>query len=602
MFKSVQWKIVFLYSLIILFAMQLMGAYLVQSLESYYLHNYANSLEAQGRLISSFLERYLVEERYYEEYISELIKEFGGAHQLEISVLDRYGRTISPPSTVHTAFTSPSFRQQDLILALSGTRSESIRYDYQAGRRFYYLALPVKSGQTVVGALYLKGSLEEIDLTLREVKLILISASALVMSIAVFLGFVLARTITAPIQEVTSRAAALARGDFPDTIKVRSQDEIGRLGEMFNFLSRRLKETLQEISAEKTKVETILNYMQDGIVACDHQGKIIHLNPSAARLLGCESRELELKTILKTLFAEENVSLPAGDEPLSREVIYKDKVIRLHLAYYPENSFPLGWLVVLHDATQEKKLIHMQQEFVANVSHELKTPLTTIKSYVETMLHGAVRSDETRKKFLRVVEQETERMVNLVQDLLILSQLDAQQISLKLEKIDLAGLFQELAEQMAMECDEAGLELVQEDLGKLPLAWGDRDKIRQVLLNLLENSVKYTPAGGQIRLGARQLLPETIMVFVEDTGIGIPPEDQPRIFERFYRVDKARSRKYGGTGLGLAIARQIVEAHGGTIAVESEPGKGTTISFSLPLANSERAVLKQGEVNNEWKK
>ncbi|NMB41196.1 MAG: cell wall metabolism sensor histidine kinase WalK [Firmicutes bacterium] len=593
---GMQGKIVLLYSLLILFAMQISGVYLVKSLENYYLRNYAASQLAQGELLGSFISRYLLEEEQQDEHIASLITEFGaGMTGTEIMVLDRYGRILSGPEQRSSSLLGERVIQDDILLALAGNTVEAIRVDPDTGLRHYFLALPVKNMSTVVGMIFLKGSLEHIYLMLKEIKLILITGWLIVLGIAVVIGFLLARTITVPIREVTSKAAAMAAGDFSQKIEVRFEDEIGELGKMFNFLTARLNDTLKEISSEKNKVETIINCMSDGIVAFDKEGKFIHFNPAAQKILKRLGYSLELGLSGKPLFQkilkhEEIVKLFQEGNPLTKEIHVGDprgEILQVHFAPFKENGALQGILLVFHDVTKERSFSLLQQEFVANVSHELRTPLTTIKNYVETLLDGAQKDPEVRGRFLQVVEKETERMVKLVRDLLVLSQIDSQGIEWAKEEADIVFLIQEVLEQIKLECRVKNITL-NVCLPPEPLfVYLNKDRMRQVLLNLLDNALKYTYPGGEI--GVKVCKKESsVCVSVADTGTGIPPEEVPRVFERFYRVDKTRSRHSGGTGLGLSIAKQIVEAHEGVIFLESELGKGTKIIFYLPLKKAKK--------------
>lgn len=588
--SGMQGKIVILYSLLILFAMQLSGVYLVKSLENYYLRNYASSQIAQGELLGSFIRRYLVEEEQ-SELIPALIAEFGGSVQgTETMVLDRHGRLLAGPEQRSFSLLGERVIQDDILLALSGNRVEAVRADPETGKRYYFIALPVKSTSSVVGVVILRGSLEHIYLTLREIKIMLITGWLVVLGIAVVIGFLLARTITSPIREVTSRAAAMAGGDFSQLIEVRSHDEIGELGKMFNFLTIRLQDTLKEISSEKNKIEAILNYMTDGIIALNREGKAIHLNPAARQLLERSDYRVELgspgEEILSNIIDSEELSrLLQQASPSIKEVQVggdEGKTLQVYFAPFKEDGNPQGMLVVLHDVTRERILSRLQQEFVANVSHELRTPLTTIKNYVETLLNGAQDDPGVRLRFLEVVDKETDRMVKLVKDLLVLSQMDYQETNWLREKSDVISLINEVLAQVELECRTK--EIYLHDL--LPerkiIVLLNKDKIRQVLLNLLDNAIKYTPKGGEIKVSVLTKY-NFVWITVKDTGIGIPAKEVDRVFERFYRVDKTRSRDSGGTGLGLPIAKQIVEAHGGSIYLKSELEKGTEVTFSLPL-------------------
>ncbi|MCW3488945.1 cell wall metabolism sensor histidine kinase WalK [Dethiobacter alkaliphilus] len=594
MFRSVQWKIVFIYSLLILFAMQFFAVFLTQSLERYYLDTYAENLESQGLLLANFVERYLAGGDD-DGSIDGLVLEYSRyAGTTDIMVLDAFGRVVSS-SRPEEQLQGQRIFQEEITRALTGSRSEEIRLEPETRERVKYLALPVRSGEKTLGVVYLIGSLEPIYATLREIQFIFLTGAVLVIGVTVLLGFFLAKTITGPIQEVTSKAAQIAHGDFRQRITIHSQDEIGRLGQMFNYLSRQLDATLREISSEKGKVEAILNHMTDGIVALNRDGQVLHVNPTAHRLLGLNEESEPTAEVLGQLVAPVDLAviLNTGRQE-SREILLQPHQQLIVASYVPfhtqdeitDTEFLSGVLIVLHDVTKERELIRIQQEFVANVSHELRTPLTTMKSYTETLLGGAMYEPETCLSFLSTMEKETERMVRLVKDLLVLSQLDYRQVAWRKEKLPLNELVSEVVNELRVKFQEEPRHVSVE----LPetTVWHcfDRDKMKQVLINVIQNSFKYTAEQGLIRI-ALEVAEDQAVIHVADDGIGIPPEDVKRVFDRFYRVDKARSRDFGGTGLGLSIAREIVEAHGGSITVCSEPEQGTQFTISLPLTTDE---------------
>lgn len=587
MFKSVQWKIVFIYSLLILFAMQLFAVYLTQSLERYYLNNYSRNLESQGLLLANFLERYLVSGDEGEA-IDGLVLEYSRyAGTIDIMVLDSFGRVLSSSSLDHSMRGQRMF-QQEITRALSGSRSEETRLDPETKERVKYLALPVQSGEKTLGVVYLMGSLEPIYATLREIQYLFLTGAILVIGITVLLGFILAKTITGPIQEVTTKAAQIAHGDFRQRIKVRSQDEIGRLGEMFNYLSRQLEATLREISTEKGKVEAILHHMTDGIVALTRDGRVMHLNPTARRLLGiAEGMEPATEQLAQLVAGVDLLALLSSGKQESREVSLHAQKRSLLVSYVPfhtqelaEASF-FGVLIVLHDMTKERELIRFQQEFVANVSHELRTPLTTLKSYTETLLSGAMYQPDVCLSFLSTMEKETERMVRLVKDLLVLSQLDYQQVAWRKRCQRLDEVVAEVMHELRVKFQQNRRVNVSLPRDAVTLCF-DRDKIKQVLINVIQNAYKYTSSGGQVAVSLERTDVDVIIRVLDD-GIGIPLEEVQKVFERFYRVDKARSRDFGGTGLGLSIAREIVEAHNGSIVLHSDLDQGTEVVIRLPL-------------------
>ncbi len=587
MFKGMQWKIVFVYSLLILFAMQFFAVFLSQSLERYYLNTFSANLESQGQLLANFLERHLVAGDDVEA-IDDLVREYSRyAGTTEIMVLDAFGRVISS-SRAGDELRDQRIVQDETIRALTGSRSEETRLDPETRERFKYLALPIRSGGKILGVVYLIGSLEPIYGTLREVQFMFLTGALLVIAVTMLLGVALAKTISGPIREVTTKAALIAHGDYHQRITVRSQDEIGHLGEMFNYLSCQLEETLREISSEKGKVEAILNHMTDGIVALNKDGQLLHVNPAARKLLRLTDDEPGPELVRMLTYGINLPELLESGQQQGREITL-DEYKCLLQAYFvpfltpdaPQGTHFSGLLIVLHDITKERELAHIQREFVANVSHELRTPLTTLKSYTEALLAGAVHQPEVCLSFLSTMEKETERMVRLVKDLLVLSQLDYQQIRWHKEEQRFDQLVEEVIGELKVKYHGEGRRLSL----RLPAAPVvipfDRDRLKQVLLNVIQNAYKYTVSGGRI---AVTLEDDGVLVkvSVRDDGIGIPAGDIDRVFERFYRADKGRSRELGGTGLGLSIAREIVEAHGGSIAITSELAQGTEVEIILP--------------------
>ncbi|MBS3887374.1 MAG: HAMP domain-containing protein [Dethiobacter sp.] len=593
MFSSVQWKIASIYALLILFAMQFFVVFLTQSLEQYYLRTYARNLEAQGLLLANFLERYLTgtEES---SAIDGLVLEYSRhAGITDIMVLDSFGRLVSSSRT-EAGLEGQRIIQEEITRALTGSRSWEIRLNPETSERVKHLALPVRSGEKIIGVVYLSGSLEPLYATLREIQLIFLTGAVLVIGVTVLLGFFLARSITGPIQEVTAKAAQIAQGDFRQQIDVRSHDEIGRLGEMFNYLSRQLDATLLEMSSEKGKMAAILSHMTEGIVALNRDGKVVHLNPTGHRLLELSPGEEPPAALLTQLLAQVDLAaLLNNGRQQSREIIlppHKRTILASYVPFHTQEQtacdFSSGVLIILHDISKERELVRIQQEFVANVSHELRTPLTTLKSYTETLLGGAMYHADTCFSFLTTMEKETERMVRLVKDLLVLSQLDFQQVAWRRLRQRLDELVLEAVNELQIEFGADRPSMVVTLPERAIYHCFDRDKMKQVLLNVIQNAFKYTGQNGKVAVVLTDM-GSAITILVQDDGIGIPLEDADRVFQRFYRVDKARSRDFGGTGLGLAIAREIVEAHGGTITLTSQPEQGTEVRISLPYSQAE---------------
>lgn len=406
--------------------------------------------------------------------------------------------------------------------------------------------------------------------------------------LSLIFGYALSKTITVPIVNLMHKARKMAAGDFDQMVEVKSEDEIGKLTKTFNFMARELKNTLNQISREKSKIETILNFMTDGVIAFDINGEVIHINPAAKRILEIDDFSFDFNEFSKKY--ELGVSIEEIqylEKYSTKEVVIDigEKFVRMYFALFTdkENNAE-GIIAVLHDITEEQKLENMRKEFVANVSHELRTPLTSIKSYSETLLDGALEDREAAEKFLGVINSEADRMTRLVKDLLQLSRLDNRQMKWNMQEFSFEDLVKSCVEKVRFSSKEKNQTLECFTIGEITNIVGDKDRIEQVVLNILTNAIKYTPVEGKITIYIGKMYGD-VYVKVADSGIGIPKEDTSRIFERFYRTDKARSREMGGTGLGLAIAKEIVEAHNGKISVSSELGKGTEVTVRLPICN-----------------
>jgi two-component system sensor histidine kinase VicK len=448
-----------------------------------------------------------------------------------------------------------------------------------------------KEGE-IIGLIYGRAYLENIYKVLDKSKIIFLRAMLMALIVTIVLGFLIAKSITNPINDVTVKASKMAKGDFDQIVEVKSDDEIGKLGEMFNYLTDKLKNTLDEISSEKSKLDAIINQMADGLIAVNNEGFVIHVNPTFMKMLGLKEEDINGSVYDKifgkynenlTLKNIKNKNISQGSEIIKLE---NGDILRANFVYLKnENNQVKGLILVLQDITEHEKLDNMRKEFVANVSHELKTPITTVKSYTETLLDGAMEDKEICSSFLNVINTESDRMARLVSDLLQLSRLDYKKTSFNFSRFDIDNLIKDVVNKLEISFKEKNhilkLGLNDENI----IINGDKDKIEQVLQNILTNAIKYTPQNGIISVDVKKQK-KYVLISISDNGVGIPKEDIPRIFERFYRVDKARSRDMGGTGLGLSIAKHIVEEHGGDILVQSEVEKGTTFKIKLPVGKN----------------
>ena len=451
-----------------------------------------------------------------------------------------------------------------------------------SGNQYFEYIIPVDR-DTIFYFTYDKEAWEQIIQTFNN---LIFTSAVIAVFLSLILGYLMSKTITSPIVSVMHKAEKIAEGEFDEQLAVKSEDEIGNLTKTFNYMARKLKNTLSEISSEKNKVLTILNYMADGVMAYDLKGVVIHSNPAARKYLGDEIPERPFQEFAEAIDLDiklENIIYLEESAVKEFDTVINDLYVKVYFAVFTDtNKKPEGFIVVLHDVTEEQKLENMRREFVANVSHELRTPITSIKSYTETLLDGAVEDSDTTDRFLNVINTEADRMTRLVKDLLQLSRLDNQQVSWNMQEVSLKEIVKDIVDRMQLEAERKQQKLESFVIGEIPNIKGDKDRLEQVFVNLISNALKYTPENGLITVYIGRIYND-IYVKVTDTGIGIPAESLSRVFERFYRVDKARSRDMGGTGLGLSIAKEIIQAHGGTISISSEEKKGTEVTVRLTV-------------------
>jgi len=473
--------------------------------------------------------------------------------------------------------------------ALQGISDNSEEIIDEDNVRKKVIAKPVISGGKIVGAVYIVASMKEMYETIDRVNRIFVSGMLLALGLTAILGILLAGTITQPIKALTRQASAVAEGNFDERVPVFGNDELGQLSMAFNEMTDRLSEALSVNEEEKEKIASILANMSDGVLATDELGRVIVANRRARSMLGLEQIEgmtvseclnIDKESIAETLQGKEFTLLierPAKDDEES--LLFRVTLTPIRR----RDKGVVGAIAVLHDATEAEKLEQARREFVANVSHELRTPLTTIKSYAEALDDGALSDPPLAERFVGVIRSETERMIRLVTDLLHLSRFDSKQAPLRRQMVDVEEIMEDVVDRFSLQLRQKAITAGVQVASNLPQVWLDRDGIDQVLDNLVSNAIKYTLDGGRVNLSARLNEGGQLEIAVQDTGIGIPKKDIERIFERFYRVDKARSRGMGGTGLGLSIAREIIRAHGGTIQLESEVGIGTKVTVTLPV-------------------
>lgn len=595
--SSIRWRIVFIYFLLVFIATTIIGVFIMSQLEAYYKNSIRDNITKtvqEGTLLSFF--QPFAELKSHQEEIQANITNWSKAVQQEIFVVDDDFTIVASNNETFVMKSAVDVLDTNIILSgLSGeTGAESeglIKKSQNKEIPVKNMVFPIGEKGQIKGVLYLRADMTSVYDTIDKSKVIFVKAMFIALFITVVLGFFIARSITVPINDVTEKAEKMAQGDFSLEVSVKSDDEIGRLAEMFNLLRKQLNLTLSEISNEKSKLETILKYMADGLIAVDLSGHIIHANSAAMNMLNITADDMENKHYNDIIRGyNENLVFDklrenCKDGGVAEIFSYGGSTFAVRYdRFKDENAQDVGIIMILQDITERQKLENMQTDFVANVSHELKTPLTTIKSYTETLLTGQVDDQETMMQFMGIIDMEADRMNRLVKDLLQLSRLDYKQEKWNKKESNLIALLKSVVTKVEMTAKNKNqhLNCIFNDSLKI-MSVVDKDGIEQVLMNVLSNAIKYTQEGGRIDIDAMQTGKDAHLI-IADNGIGIPEKELSRVFERFFRVDKARSRAMGGTGLGLAISKQIIEEHKGSIELESKEGKGTKVTITLPLS------------------
>ena len=579
-----QMKLVMIMVLLILSLMTVVGTFLINSVMAFYLEEFYTQMSRvfdQNQALSRNLETEVTSDEDGAQAILSIMEAYYGDLGLDsrsrtLYILDgetgAYLTGTDEEEGRGLEYDSPNLTRA-LVEREEGTEA-NIAADYMD------VALPITRGDNQY-VIYILDNKATVNSLISQIFGLILESLVFGLVISILLSFLLSKTMIIPIQRLTEGAMRVAEGDFSRRIEVTSRDEIGVLTDTFNDMARQLRDTLRQVENERNKLDTLFLHMTDGVVAFDRDGQVIHSNPAAEGMLG---RPIGPDTTYKELFGDQ-YSLEeamAAPDHLEGEVRVGDQVLDLLLAPF-DRERQGGVLVVLHDVTEERKNQEMQREFVANVSHELRTPLTNIRSYAETLSDSAGDIPPAmEKKFLGVILNESDRMTHIVQDLLTLSRFDSGRDELKLSWFSFEGAVQDLYNAVYMEAQRHShtMKLCVEP--GLPQVRADRERIMQVMMNIVSNSIKYTPDGGQIQISAGQN-GSRVWMQVDDNGIGIPAADRPRIFERFYRVDKARSRQSGGTGLGLSIAKEIVDRHEGALELVDRNGPGLSVRMELNI-------------------
>lgn len=597
-FQSVQFKLVIMYLLLIIVAMQVIGAYFVRELEGQLEKNFQDSITNSITLLDYNAREEIIKNSdnsvKLQNDIRELLVDYSRASSnlIEVRIVDDKGKILGTSNLNNQGIVGQKSNDPLVKRTLSlGTTSEDKIYKDESNKnnRVWVNVSSIKNKGQVIGAIYLVADIESVYKQVDDITNIFITGTLIAMIITAVLGILLSRTITKPIVEMKRQAYAMARGNYSRKVKVYGVDEIGELADSFNTLTKRVQEAQAMTEGKRRKLSSVLAYMTDGVIATDRRGKVILINTPAEKMLRVKHESANGRSIIDVLdigdtYQFEDLMEVDGSLTMDRSTLDKPYVLRANFSVIQrETGFNNGVIAVLHDITDQEKVDQERRDFVSNVSHELRTPLTSMHSYLEALSDGAWEDKEIAPRFLEVTQNETERMIRLFNDLLKLSRMDGGREQLEKSFVNFTDFFNHIIDRFEMMKKETIM--FKRHIPREPVIIEiDEDKVMQVLDNIISNANKYSPDGGRISFYLKKFEDE-IEVSIADEGLGVPDEDLANVFDRFFRVDKARSREMGGTGLGLAIAREVIEAHGGRIWAERNKNKGTIIKFTLPYSD-----------------
>ena len=587
---GIRWRIVLTYLVLIVLTLTIFGVYMMQFIETLYMDNLESQIKEETALTATWITPELEFAKPKDpDHVLEMMRRTSVETGGRVTLIDRNGNVL-----LDTLTDEETKKNQKDYPEFAGANNGSVGIQTRKAEFSTYnvlhVAVPVY-GETNTQAAVLRIAvpLQGAHDTLQGMWGKIFVSLLVVAVVASLFGLRFAHGIASPIEAITASTRKMASGDFDERIQLRGRDELGQMADSINAMAERINDHVEDLTQQKGKLEGILTYLVSGVLVVDSSGRITLVNHAVEEMMGVKAEDLLQKwhweaghSFGLSSMIDEAILVGTGQK---REVTLhtpKERTVEAYISPVVSNGGRIaGAVVLLHDVSDWRRLERMRSEFVANVSHELRTPITAVKGFSETLLDGAMNDPELTKQFLQIIHDESERLKRLVDDLLELSKIESGHAVFKHVQTDLVQLIERTVAKYRHQAETAGLTLSTE-LPERPVEFeGDVDRVAQVLINLVGNAIAYTPAGGEVAVSVEETEKHAVMV-VRDTGIGIPKEDLPRLFERFYRVDKARARRSGGTGLGLAIVKHIVEGHGGKVNVESKVGDGSTFRVYLP--------------------
>lgn len=603
--NSIHFKIPMLFIFLLLVSLQIIGAYFIRQLESDLISNFDSQMSLNVRFLENSVTPVLESENQEEINLAtqNVLRDYIGGDFLEVQVIDAKGYIVGINDQTRQSMVGTKSTDRDVQQSLLLESDRKYQYlDEERNSRVLKTVSSIFSPTNpdeIIGAVMMESNIEVVYTQISEVVQILVSASAVAVVITIFLAIIISQGVARPIAEMRTQTLAIAQGNYSGKIRIYGNDELGQLAETINDLALKVKDAQETTEAERQRLDSVLKHMSDGVIATDRRGRVMIINNRAVELLGINQEDAVGKSIMKVLNLDKTFTF--------RHLLEKDDELILHVEneedkedstlqgefsiIQRDTGFISGVVCVLTDITEQEKIEQERRNFVSNVSHELRTPLTSVKSYTESLQEGAWKNPEIAPSFLKVIATETERMIRMVSDLLHLSRMDQGNMELEKEYISINDLLSHILDRFDMMVQSGALrdknyQIVRDFTKRTLWVDVDQDKITQVIDNIMNNALKYSPEGGTITCRLMETH-NSVVMSITDEGMGIPRKDLSHIFERFYRVDRARARSMGGTGLGLAISKEVLLLHGGRIWATSLENKGSTFFISLPYVSFE---------------
>lgn len=606
-YKSINTKLIFVIVMLIVFVLQFIGANFITQIEQELVTSFQQARQQEIAYLKNTSRQYLEQinnpdnggENNAAEEINNLVTDFSSNSITDIKIYSPQFIILGISDNTLQRMVGQITNDNDVRHAyLQGQQVTRQIIDSQTEDRQYKIVEPVYAGDndsTIVGLISLESNIESVYNQVDDISLVFIRSSIVAIIASLILAHLISRAITKPIKEMQTQTKQIADGDYSGSLVVHGEDELGQLAKLINDLSDDVSEAQEWIESERRRLHSVLTHMTDGVVATDRRGLITTINDMAQSMLNCTQEDVLGKKLTTVLDLEDNFRMreiitQEREIAVEESALGESLILRASFSVIQrESGFISGYVCVLHDITEQKRIDEERKQFVSNVSHELRTPLTSLRSYIEALSDGAWKDPELAPRFLEVTQGETDRMIRMVQDLLHLSRIDSGKSDLELEIIDVKELFEHVLRRFDMlvnsnEYDQKIYSIESQIMIDSQFIEADSDRFIQVLDNLLNNAIKYSPDGGiitgKLRLNGQG---DRVILSIADEGMGIPKSDLQKVFSRFYRVDRARSRAMGGSGLGLAISKEVIEQHGGKIWARSVEQVGTTFYISMPI-------------------